>query len=90
MSSRGSVKQPDLAKEYGIEYIHKVPARLPEGKVLVHNRVSSGPKGERRSGEGGFRFWLAAPNPERQAPCDCPWAPNVGQHYRTKLTASTD
>ena len=36
-----------------MRYINSIPRKLPEGRVLVHNRV----RPARPLGTGGFRAW---------------------------------
>jgi hypothetical protein len=68
-------------KRHGMEYLDEQPESLPDdGRVLVHNVAYQG----QRSGQGDFRFWLAAPDPEHQQPCTCAFAPAIVQHYRTR------
>ena len=60
----------------------KLPASaadIPEGQILVHNRVLPA----RRQGWRGFRFWYQAPD-DRTEPCPCRWAPELGTHYRIR------
>jgi hypothetical protein len=58
------------------------PGEIPEGEILVHNRV----RPARHQGTRGFRFWYQAPD-DRTEPCPCPWAPGPGAHYRIKPEA---
>jgi hypothetical protein len=60
-----------------IEYLNKMPKRVPLGKLLVHNAA----RPTRRLGSGGFRAWLQEPGPEL-LPCFCDWAPELPVHYR--------
>ena len=62
------------------DYLARLPAEIPPGKVLMHNRV----RPTRRLGSRGFRAWLADPDPERQIVCDCVWATELGPHYIPK------
>jgi hypothetical protein len=61
-----------------MEYLRKLPAEVPTGRVLVHNHV----RPARRLGTRGFRAWLTSPDPARLEVCDCSWAPEHGQHFR--------
>jgi hypothetical protein len=54
-------------------------AEIPEDQILVHNRVLPA----RLQGTRGFRFWYQTPD-GRAEPCPCPWAPEVGTHYRIR------
>ncbi len=47
-----------------MEYLDKVPAVVPEGRVIVHNHV----RPVKRLGEGEFRAWLQVPD-ERLEVC---------------------
>ena len=65
-----------------MEYLDKLPATIPPGKVLVHNAA----RPQRQLGLNGFRAFLINADNTWQGkcePCDCDWAPNLGQHYRT-------
>jgi hypothetical protein len=56
------------------------PGEIPTGKVLVHNHVKPA---SRRMGNRGSRSWLQAPDASPTVePCDCGFAPELGQHYR--------
>jgi hypothetical protein len=63
----------------GQEYLKRLPAAIPADRVLVHNMV----RPTRRLGSRGFRAWLESPGQERREVCDCPWAAELGQHYRS-------
>jgi hypothetical protein len=67
-----------------VEYLSKIPTKIPDGQVVVHNHVRPT---TRRLGSRGFRAWLAEPN-ERLVVCDCGWAPELGEHYRSKFGAT--
>jgi hypothetical protein len=76
----------ERAAPLGMEYLDEQPESLPDdGQVLVHNVAYAG----QPSGDMGFRFWLAAPNPDRQQPCSCAFAPAIAQHYRTRFPGTT-
>ena len=82
LSSREMKAEVQAVKAtYGVEYLDKLPATIPPGKILVHNHVQP----TRGLGSRGFRAWLADPDDNRRAPreeCDCGWAPELGTHYR--------
>jgi hypothetical protein len=64
------------------EYLFSMPKVVPVGKALVHNQV----RPTRQIGMRGFRFWLAAPDTPTLEACDCKWAPELGPHFRVKVT----
>jgi hypothetical protein len=64
-----------------MEYLTRLPAAVPPGRVLVHNTV----RPARRLGTRGFRAWLEPPN-ESLTVCDCCWAPELGVHFRKAST----
>jgi hypothetical protein len=55
-----------------MEYLKKIPARVPPDLVVVHNTV----RPARRLGTPGFRAWLQAPGDNLER-CDCRWAPEL-------------
>lgn len=59
-------------------YPSTIPKVIPPGAALVHNHVHPA----RRQGTRGFRFWLQ-PGTDGIELCDCKWAPEVSQHYRS-------
>src|ERR1700758_3019637 len=61
-----------------LEYIDEIPADMPDGKVLVHNRVMASPC----IGHRGFRVWLAT-DPDEYEECGCWYAPQLAKHYRS-------
>jgi hypothetical protein len=61
---------------------HPTPADVPDGQIVVHN-VPTALRARRRIGGRGFRIWLAEPSPQWEQ-CDCPWAPELDTHYRTR------
>lgn len=63
-------------------YLYKIPAEVPAGRVVVHNRV----RPTRHLGSRGFRAWLAEPSDRLEA-CGCDWAPELGEHYRVRNNA---
>ena len=75
---RDRLRRPD-PRISSHEYLTQMPDAVPPGRLLVHNHVLPQP----RLGWNGFRAWLQAPdtNPELE-PCPCPWASELGQHYR--------
>jgi hypothetical protein len=60
------------------EYLLKLPASIPTGRVLVHNHV----RPTRHLGMRGFRAWLSEPSTATLEACLCAWAPELGPHYR--------
>ena len=64
------------------EYLSRLPAAVPAGKVLVHNHIVP----TRNLGMRGFRVWLSEPDPELVV-CKCSWAPELGVHYRVAARA---
>jgi hypothetical protein len=58
------------------------PDRVPEGMILVHNRVLHGDV--TTHGTNGFRFWYQDPGPRRER-CGCGWAPGAAEHYRVVM-----
>jgi hypothetical protein len=65
--------------ERDVIYLRRLPYSVPTDKVLVHNSVQPT---RRLTNSRGFRAWLSAPGPERYEVCDCPWASELGAHYR--------
>jgi hypothetical protein len=63
-----------------VDYIYELPAVIPAGKVLVHNRVQP----ETEIGRNGFRAWLSYPDPEKYIVCTCGWASNLGVHWQVR------
>jgi hypothetical protein len=59
------------------DYLTKIPAEVPAGRVVVHNNV----RPTRRLGSRGFRAWLDEPH-KRLVVCECGWAPELPVHYR--------
>jgi hypothetical protein len=55
-----------------MEYLNTVPDAVPDGKILVHDRVYAGPN--------GVRTWLAQPDPEKYTLCEC--GCSGPKHYR--------
>jgi hypothetical protein len=62
------------------EYLSKMPCKVQDRKVLVHNQVYPV---ARQPGARGSRIWLQglSDNPKLVA-CECGWAPELGVHYR--------
>jgi hypothetical protein len=77
---RLSVASASALKALGIEYLSKLPAAVPAGKVLVHNHVTPMP----RLNMNGFRAWLQPPDRAKLQLCRCGWAPQCRQHHRVK------
>jgi hypothetical protein len=63
-----------------MEYLFKIPSRVPEGRIVVHDHVRPA---RPALGAHGFRAWLAEPS-ERLEVCGCDWAPMLGEHYRVR------
>jgi hypothetical protein len=71
----------DIAQSKGMTYLQRLPEAIPKGQFLVHNSARpTDPLGSQ-----GFRAWLQAQD-EHLEPCDCAWTPELGTHYRVKLT----
>jgi hypothetical protein len=65
----------------GVIYLSELPARVPIGKVLVHNHI----RPARQLGDRGFRAWLSNPDPLTLEVCPCAWARKLGLHYRVRI-----
>lgn len=52
---RTNAKKKAAARKSMLLYVSRIPEVLPEGKFLVHNRVTAQP----HIGKHGFRAWLA-------------------------------
>jgi len=65
----------------GIEYVSRIPASVPAGKVLVHNQVKWSQ--DARPCTSGFRAWLDEPRPYYEE-CHCGWARHLNKHYVEK------
>jgi hypothetical protein len=66
-----------------MQYLSEIPkaAEVPPGQVVVHNRATP----TRKLGTTGFRAWLAdKAGTLNIEPCDCNWAPELGEHYRVR------
>jgi hypothetical protein len=62
-----------------MHYLRHMPRKLPDGKVLVHNRF----RPVRHIGLNGFRIWLQSPEDDpKLVVCECGWAPHLNEHYR--------
>jgi len=66
-----------------IAYVFRIPAVVPRGKVLVHNRVSWWERQRTRPYRSGFRAWLDEPRPYHEE-CHCGWARHLNKHYVEK------
>ena len=66
-----------------MQYLSKLPKKIPTGKVLVHNHV----RPTRRLGSRGFRAWLSSPDETRLEICDCGWASELGRYFRMRSHA---
>jgi hypothetical protein len=63
-------KIAEQMKRDGVCYVRAIPRNeLPEGRVLVHNRVTPYPK----IGMNGFRAWTQFKT-DRLVRCHCDWA----------------
>lgn len=78
----GSPDPVELPDGRVMQYLSRLPKRVPAGKVLVHNTVA--PTGNLNS--RGFRAWLTTPDKSLEV-CPCRWAPELGEHYRVRLDA---
>jgi hypothetical protein len=58
-------------------YLERAPESVPEGFILVHNRV----QWQRKLSTRGFRAWLerAGSTESRTVPCSCGWT--ALEHY---------
>jgi len=67
-----------------MRYLSRLPAEIPEGWILVHNRI----RPPTRIGWRGFRAWLARPATDgHYQPCGCRWreADSLGHpHYAVR------
>ena len=54
--------------------------QVPVSMALVHNHV----RPSRRLGTRGFRAWVQEPDRLTLCVCECGWAPELGQHFRTR------
>jgi hypothetical protein len=63
-----------------VTYVDQIPEQLPQGEVLIHNRVAPG--------SSGFLAWTQALD-SRLERCDCDWAGTDLHglaHYRVAST----
>ena len=58
------------------------PEDIPAGLVAVHN-VGRWVPGYAIA-QMGFRVMIEPLDPDRAEPCGCPWAPEIGTHYRRR------
>jgi hypothetical protein len=56
--------------------LSRLPARIPEWGVLVHNHVTP----QRHLGVRGFRAWLQEDDGTLKR-CPCSWACELGPHF---------
>ena len=49
---------------------------IPAGSIVVDDRVPS------TDGRAPFQTWLASAGDPLCTPCECGWAPQLGQHFR--------
>jgi hypothetical protein len=65
-----------------VRYIRRLPNKIPDGMVLVHNQA----KPQRTLGAKGFRAWIARLDETKHVQCDCGWPAMFGRvarlHYR--------
>lgn len=73
-----------LARQIGFEYPASIPRDVPEGRIVVHNRV----RPATRQGVRGFRFWTEPASTASRVECDCEWAPHLPEHYRVAQASS--
>jgi hypothetical protein len=68
------------------EYLTRLPKALPQdGRVLVHNTIRPV---TRRQGWRGSRYWLQSAD-DTLEPCNCGFAPELGQHHRVRSASPT-
>ena len=68
------------------EYPTRLPKALPQdGRVLVHNTIRPV---TRRQGWRGSRYWLQSAD-DTLEPCNCGFAPELGQHHRVRSASPT-
>jgi hypothetical protein len=64
-----------------MRYLSRIPRKLPQGQVLVHNRVQPASP----IGMNGFRIWRQSlADKPKLTICKCGWAPQAGVHYRVE------
>ncbi len=66
--------------------LKRIPASaadVPQGKVVVHNRVYPAPLYV-----NGFRAWTQLSDDAGIEVCPCEWAPRLGKHYRVRARAA--
>lgn len=66
-----------------IEYLLQMPATVPDGKILVHNRGQP----TSRLGSRAFKAWFDDPS-DRYTRCVCGWASNLSEHYQLSQRGS--
>ncbi len=76
-------------KEAGTRYIPYIPRNVPEGRIVVHNRVQSTTEHGTSlvPGMNGFRAWTEFADTPNCVVCHCKWAPHLKEHYRVDLDA---
>lgn len=69
------------------DYLSTIPLVIPDGKVIVHNRVPA----VWPVGLNGFRIWLQNKSDAHNLiACDCGWAAHLGAHYRVFGSKTSD
>lgn len=68
------------------EWLARLPTKIADGRVLIHNRVQP-PDLHTKPGVDGFFAWIFHPAGSRRAlgipleACSCGWMPELGSHY---------
>ena len=76
-----------MLKEQQTRYLPYIPRKIPDGKILVHNRV----RPVSPIGLNGFRIWTQLLTDEpRLVVCNCGWAPHLEKHYRYMVVGSDE
>jgi len=67
-----------------IQYLHSIlkPSESASGLILIHDPISP----TRRTSNRGFRIWATDQANTSVERCPCGWAPELGQHYRERVT----
>ena len=78
--------EAELTAKFGLfEYLFKMPKAVPPDSWLVHNSVKPpAPADDERLGTRGFRAWLQPTGSRGLEVCDCPWAGELGRHFRVE------
>lgn len=70
---------------YHVRYLTGIPRKpLPPGQVVVHNHVRPAGFPNVHAGQSGFRYWRQDFVADRLERCDCPWAPELAEHFRAR------